>query len=182
MAVSNAKMTFITSCWLCTLLILSMGIHFPKPAFFNFFNMVWEVTIYRGMLDFWRWKDAQLPRGLDWAFPALTARQQLSHIIPCMLIDVCTTFRVDWYVFPLFTSVERVSRCCPWCCCNFCVFGARCHENNGLWATKQHVLTSRVETRRIVYRKTSSGQFPKRIIVHCVCSSHPQRNLELRIF
>jgi hypothetical protein len=24
-----------------------------------------------------------------------------------MLIDVHTTFRVDWYVFPLFTSVER---------------------------------------------------------------------------
>jgi hypothetical protein len=24
-----------------------------------------------------------------------------------MLIDVYTTFRVDWYVFPLYTSVER---------------------------------------------------------------------------
>ena len=105
----------------------------PFPIIF--LNMVWEVTIYRGMLDFWRWKDVQLPRGLDWAFPALTAFQQLFHMIPCMLIDVCTTFRVDWYVFPLFTPVERVSRCCPWCCCNFCVFGARCHENNGLWAT-----------------------------------------------
>jgi hypothetical protein len=33
-------------------------------------------------------------------FPALTACGQLPHIIRCMLIDVCTTFQVDWYVFP----------------------------------------------------------------------------------
>jgi hypothetical protein len=45
----------------------------------------------------------------DWVFPALTARGKLPHIIPCMLIDVCATFRVDWYVFPLLSSVERSS-------------------------------------------------------------------------
>jgi hypothetical protein len=45
-------------------------------------------------------------------FPALTARDLLPNIIPCMLINVSTTFRVDWYVFILVTSVERSSCCC----------------------------------------------------------------------
>jgi hypothetical protein len=42
------------------------------------------------------------------SFPALTARCQLPHIIPCtgMLIDVCTTFQVDWYVFPLLHQLN----------------------------------------------------------------------------
>jgi hypothetical protein len=43
---------------------------------------------------------------LDLVFPALTARGQLPHIIRCMLIDVYTTFRVDWYVFPLFRQLN----------------------------------------------------------------------------
>jgi hypothetical protein len=30
-------------------------------------------------------------------FPALTSRKDLPHSLPCILIDVCKIFCVDWY-------------------------------------------------------------------------------------
>jgi hypothetical protein len=35
-----------------------------------------------------------------------TARNQLPPIVPCILIDVRATFRVDWHVFPLLRQWE----------------------------------------------------------------------------
>jgi hypothetical protein len=39
-------------------------------------------------------------------FPGLTAQKQLPHLIPCVLIDVCAAFRIDWYVFPLLRKLN----------------------------------------------------------------------------
>ncbi len=60
----------------------------------------------------------------------------------------------------LLSSVQRSSSPCCDCCCDCCGSrGARCLENNGLSATEQHVLTSRAESRRIVYCKNPPANF-----------------------
>ena len=131
MAVSNAKMTFITSGWLCTPLILSMGIHF----LYYFFKYG-----LRGHHLSWHARFLALKRRAVAAGPWLSVSglNCFPTIIPydSLYVNWCVYHFPSWLVcissvYASWTGIALLSMVLLQFLCVRCALS----ENNGFWAT-----------------------------------------------